>query len=82
MSRTRAWIDRAERDQVSVAGSLVLPGRSLPVRITNVSDNGCQIECDDTLPVGAAVSLRLEFVSIAATVRWSMVGRAGLLFVK
>ena len=82
MSRARAWIDRAERDPVSVAAALVLPGKNLPVRITNVSDDGCQIDCSETLPIGAAVSLRLEFVSVAATVRWSMDGKAGLRFVK
>lgn len=82
MSRVPGWIDRADRDLVSVPASLVLIGRNLPVQITNVSDGGCQIECDETLPIGAAVSLRLELVSIAATVRWSVLGKAGLRFVK
>ena len=39
----------------------------LPVQIINASDGGCQIECEEPLPIGAAVSLRLQLVSVAAT---------------
>ena len=76
------WRERAERDPVSVAGSLVLAGKDVPVLITNVSDGGCQVECDETLPIGSPVSLRIELVSVAATVRWCFQGRAGLRFTK
>ncbi|WP_430741969.1 PilZ domain-containing protein [Sphingomonas hankyongi] len=82
MERMAGWIDRPDRDPVSVAASLVIAGRQLMAEITNVSDDGCQIACEENLPIGAAVSLRLELVSIAATVRWSLPGKAGLRFRK
>jgi hypothetical protein len=76
------WVNRPDRDPVSVAAVLVLAGRKMAVEITNVSDDGCQVACQETLPIGAPVRLRLELVSIAATVRWSLAGKAGLRFVK
>ena len=82
MVQVPGWIDRADREPVSVAASLVLTDRNLPVQIINASADGCQIECEEMLPIGASVSLRLELVSFAATVRWAMLGKAGLKFVK
>jgi hypothetical protein len=76
------WVDRPDRDPVCVEASLALAGRQLPVVITNVSDDGCQIACEETLPIGATVSLRIELVSVQATVRWSFADKAGLRFLK
>lgn len=76
------WVKRADRDPVSVVASLALAGRHYPVLITNVSEDGCQISCDETLPIGSAVSIRVELVTVAATVRWSFAGRTGLRFVR
>lgn len=76
------WVKRADRDPVSVAASLVLEDRRLPVLITNISEDGCRITCEETLPIGSHVTIRVNLVNIAATIRWSLAGSAGLRFAK
>ena len=79
---TSGWTDRPDRDPISVAGNLILDGRDLAVTLVNVSNDGCLVACDETLPIGVAVSLRVGAVTIGATIRWSTFGKAGLRFVK
>lgn len=76
------WVKRADRDPVSVAASLALAGRHLPVLVTDVSEDGCRITCEETLPIGSAVSITVDLVTVAATIRWSFAGSAGLLFLR
>ena len=67
---------------LSVAASLALAGRKLSVVIINVSDDGCQISCEEMLPIGAGVGLQLELVGVSATVRGLLAGNTKLRFVK
>lgn len=73
------WIERADREPASFPSLLALSdGRCFPVSITNVSEGGCQVACSETLPIGANVGLKVGNKQIAAQVRWSLDGRAGL----
>lgn len=77
--RVPGWVEREEREPVSFGGSVVLPdGRSFPVKIRDVSANGCCVECDEALPIAQIVRLDLEDDSIEAEVRWALPGAAGL----
>ena len=73
------WIERADREPACFPSILVLSdGRSFPVSITNVSEGGCQVACSETLPIGANVNLKIGNKQIAAQIRWSLDGKAGL----
>lgn len=59
--------------------SVVLPsGRSVPVVIVDISEGGCRVHCDETLPIAATVSLTLGGGITKAHVRWALAGSAGL----
>ena len=77
--RLPGWIEREEREPVSIGASIVLPdGRSVSVMIRDVSANGCCVECDEALPVAQTVRLDLGDDCIEAEVRWALHGAAGL----
>jgi hypothetical protein len=77
--RQPGWIERVARQVACFPSILVLPdGSRFPVTITNVSEGGCQIACDETLPIGASVALKIAGKQIDAEVRWSIDGKAGL----
>ena len=73
------WIPRPERDPVSLPAFVVLAsGRSIPVTVVDVSNAGCRVQCDETLPIAATVSLELGGGIANAQVRWALAGEAGL----
>lgn len=77
--RVPGWVEREEREPVSLDATLVLPdGRSVPVMIRDVSANGCCVETDEVLPVAQVVRLDLGSKSVEAEVRWALAGAAGL----
>jgi hypothetical protein len=82
MDRFGGWIDRADRQNASYPAILVLAeGKRLPVTITNISKDGCQVECLETLPIGQSVRIELAGnIETDACVRWALLGRAGLRF--
>ena len=77
--RIPGWIDRDDREPASFPGVVVLSdGRRFPVTIINVSSCGCQVDCAETLPIGAVVHLDVGNDHLPADVRWSIDGKAGL----
>ena len=77
--RVPGWVEREEREPVSLDASIVLPdGRSVSAIIRDVSANGCCVECDEALPVAQSVRLDLGGDSVEAEVRWAIPGAAGL----
>jgi hypothetical protein len=77
--RMANWIERADREPACFPSILTLSDdRRFPVMITNVSERGCQVSCGETLPIGASVNLKIGNKIIAADVRWSIDGKAGL----
>ena len=56
-------------------------GRSLRFLVVNISAQGLMARCEDPLEAGEIVRITLPVVgTIAAEVRWSLGGRAGLQF--
>lgn len=77
--RIPAWVEREEREPVSLDASIVLPdGRSVAVVIRDVSANGCCVECDEVLPIAQTIQVDLGDDRFEAEVRWALSGAAGL----
>lgn len=82
MDRMPGWTDRDEREAASFAGAVVLSsGERIPVTIMDISNAGCQVDADERIPIGDIVTLELTGeMSTEASVRWAVLGRAGLQF--
>lgn len=77
--RPPGWIDRGVRKPTSISATIVLfDGRRLPILITNVSKEGCRVECEEMLPIGVTVQLEIDGVVTNADVRWALPGCGGL----
>lgn len=84
MDRLPGWTDRDSREPASFPAILIFgEGQRMPVTITNISSDGCQVEGADAVPIGETVRIELAGnISAEATVRWAFMGRAGLRFVR
>lgn len=82
MPRLPGWISREDRDAVILHGTALLAdSREVRVRLTDISREGCRIESDECMGIGERIQLHVEALDgIAAVVRWSLEGIAGLRF--
>jgi diguanylate cyclase (GGDEF)-like protein len=72
---------RPPRHRLIRNGRLLWEGRTVPVRLRNISTGGAMIECDNALEPGTPVELDLaEAGTLAAEVRWCQQGQVGLHF--
>jgi len=72
---------RPPRHRLIRNGTLLYEGRTLPVRLRNISAGGAMIESDRPLDPGTPVELDLdEAGTLAAEVRWCQQGQVGLHF--
>ncbi|HYG49035.1 MAG TPA: EAL domain-containing protein [Allosphingosinicella sp.] len=72
---------RPPRHRLIRNGSLIWEGRTLPVRLRNISAGGAMIECGNALEPGTPVELDLaEAGTLPAEVRWCRQGQVGLHF--
>ncbi|MEO7177957.1 MAG: EAL domain-containing protein [Allosphingosinicella sp.] len=72
---------RPPRHRLIRNGSLLWEGRTLSVRLRNISAGGAMIECDNQLEPGTPVELDLaEAGTLPAKVRWCQQGQVGLHF--
>ena len=82
MHRLPGWITRAEREDVLLSGTAVLAdGRQIPIEITNLSSDGCQVVSGETIAIGELIYLRVASLEeVAGTKSWSLFGNAGVRF--
>jgi hypothetical protein len=80
--RTVGWVKRADRTPVHLTGLLHLSdGRKIGVVVTDLSAQGCKVSAHYLLPIGAIVQLLVPGRDMMpASIRWSMLGKAGLFF--
>ena len=72
---------RPPRHRLIRNGSLLWEGRTVPVRLRNISAGGAMIECDNQIEPGTPVELDLaEAGTLPAEVRWCQQGQVGLRF--
>ena len=76
-----AGFSRPPRHRMIRTGRLHWDGKSLEVRLRNISAGGAMIECERPIPADTRVELDLaESGTLGAEVRWSQQGRVGLRF--
>jgi diguanylate cyclase (GGDEF)-like protein/PAS domain S-box-containing protein len=76
-----AGFSRPPRHRLIRTGRLHWDGKSLEVRLRNISAGGAMIECERPIPADARVELDLaDSGTLGAEVRWSQQGRVGLRF--
>ena len=82
MDRMHGWISR--KDRRPVAAEAVVrraDGTEMPVRLTDISDEGCRLECDGGLVIGEWVEIALPAAGqVKAQVRWALGSSAGVKF--
>lgn len=80
--RLPGWLSRFDRDVVLLHGmARRADGREIPAQLTNLSKEGCRLETSETLKIGERVKVNIEmFDQISGTVRWSLLGVAGVRF--
>lgn len=83
MRRLPGWAPREDRNNVFIDATIRLcTGRIVPVTIVDVSQSGCKVRSLQTLSIGEIVQIEIpSYLPAVASVRWSVLGRAGLLFV-
>ena len=73
---------KTRRSNVLMSASIELSGKSLPVKLRNLSADGALVEAD-TLPVeGASIMFRKGELCVQGRVAWAKTRHAGISFVR
>ena len=83
MHRVHGWVGRKDRHPVSVDAVLHRAGgTSAPVKLTNLTDQGCRIEAEHDLRIGEHLEIAIPDVGkLKAQVRWALQDSAGAKFI-
>ena len=83
MQRMHGWIGRKDRHPIAVDAVVHrTDGSTAPVRLTDISDEGCRIEAEGELAIGEHVHIAIPRMGhVRAQVRWALLGSAGARFV-
>jgi len=82
MQRLQGWIGRRDREDVAIDAVVHrTDGSNAPVKLTNVSAEGCRIEADGEFRIGERLHIAIpRFGHVDARVRWALPGSAGAQF--
>ena len=80
--RLQGWVGRKERTPVVIDAVVHRgDGSTVPVKLTDFSDQGCRMEGDETFVIGERVEIALPRMGhVKAQVRWAVDGSAGTRF--
>lgn len=74
-------IRRAKRHPLIWSGVLLFNGKSVPIRVRNISATGAMVQCSSPVPAGAEAVLQLsDSLSVLASVGWTVGDQIGLRF--
>lgn len=81
--RMQGWVGRKDRQAVAVDAIVHADdGTETPVRLTDISEEGCRIEADRDFRIGQQVQITIPDVGrVAAQIRWALMGSAGAKFI-
>jgi hypothetical protein len=76
------WIGRKDRERVEIDAVIHRgDGTEEPVRLSNVSEDGCRIESDGHFRIGERLQIAIPKMGhMNAQVRWALPGSAGARF--
>lgn len=82
MHRMQGWVGRKDRQAVAMDAVVHHDdGAPTPVRLTDISDEGCRIEADRDFRIGQKVQIEIPTVGrVDAQIRWALMGSAGVRF--
>ena len=82
MQRMQGWVGRKDRHAVEIDAVVHRgDGRKEPVRLSNLSDEGCRIEADSDFSIGERLRIAVPRMGqMKAQVRWALPGSAGAKF--
>jgi hypothetical protein len=82
MRRLPGWVGRKDRQSVAIDAVVHRSdGSTVAVKLTDVSEEGCRLEGDDTLAIGEMVQIAVaRLAPVKAQVRWALPGSAGTRF--
>ena len=83
MHRAHGWVGRKDRHEVEIDAVVHRSdGSKQPVKLSNLSDEGCRIDCDNGFHIGERLQIAIPRMGhIKAQVRWALPGSAGARFV-
>lgn len=83
VQRVHGWIGRKDRHSVSLDAVVHrAEGKTTPVKLTNLTDEGCRIETEDHLRIGERFEIAIPGVGkLRAQVRWALHDSAGARFI-
>jgi len=83
VQRVHGWIGRKDRHSVSLDAVVHrAEGKTTPVKLTNLTDEGCRIETGDHLRIGERFEIAIPGVGkLKAQVRWALHDCAGAKFI-
>lgn len=84
MQRMHGWVGRKDRQSVAIDAVVHrADGSSMPVKLTDVSEEGCRIEADEQFAIGEQVQIALpKLAPVRAQIRWALPGSAGTRFLE
>jgi hypothetical protein len=79
----QGWIGRKDRHPVEIDAVVCrTDGSKAPVKLTNFSDEGCRIKCEDEFRIGERLQIAIPRMGqVKAQIRWALPGQAGARFV-
>ena len=82
MERMQGWVGRKDRHTVKVDAVVHRPdGNTVPVKVANISDEGCRIESTEHFGIGERITIAIPRMgSVKAQIRWSLPDSAGAKF--
>jgi hypothetical protein len=82
MLRMHGWIGRRDRHPVGIDAVVHrTDGSKVSVKLTDFSDQGCRIDCDEDFHVGEKLQIAVPRMGhVKAQVRWSQPGCVGTRF--
>ena len=80
--RMQGWVGRKDRQAVAVDAVVhSTDGTETPVRLTDISDEGCRIEAARDFRIGEQVEIAIPDIGrVGAQIRWALMGSAGARF--
>lgn len=77
------WVGRKDRQAVAVDAAVHTDeGSEIPVKLTDISEEGCRIEAERDFRIGELIQIAIPDVGrVKAQIRWALMGSAGAKFI-